>query len=229
MADENLFEPEQDEEGYPPGKWETLWARPEKQKGQYRIDNIPFYVRGISSGDVVAAEYNDNQLQFACLVSPSPNSVFRLYFAEETDMQSTRDAFRGLNCESELSNIPKLVAIEAQGNSAPHPTPPPETPPPNPPHSTSPWPRAGLPLPIPTTKTHRRGPHRKCIASLRSPAKPDSAPRKAVLPAGGRPFQFSSSNLPQAWVGLSFREGRGRMGQPIWLGWPGAGWGNWEG
>ena len=122
MADENLvkigFELEQDEEGYPPDRWETLWAQPEKQEGLYRIDNIPFYARGISSGDVVAAEYNDNQLQFAHLVSPSPNSVFRLYVAEVTDMQCTRDAFRALNCESELSNIPKLVAIEVPGTVA---------------------------------------------------------------------------------------------------------------
>lgn len=112
------FELEQDEEGYPPDKWETLWAQTEEQEGLYRIDNIPFYVRGISSGDVVAAEYSDDQLYFARLVTPSSNSVFRLYVAEVTDMQSTRDAFRALNCESELSRIPKLVAIEIPGSVA---------------------------------------------------------------------------------------------------------------
>lgn len=57
MADENFkkisFELEPDADGYPPDRRESLWAS-EEEIGLYRIDNIPFYAKGISSGDVVA-------------------------------------------------------------------------------------------------------------------------------------------------------------------------------
>jgi hypothetical protein len=118
MADEKYkkisFELEQDPDGYPPDKWENLWGY-ETERGHYCIDNIPFYVKGISSGDVVAAEPQEGQLQFKSVVRPSANSVFRLYVTDVSDVQAARDTFRQLGCESELSNNPKLVAVEIPG------------------------------------------------------------------------------------------------------------------
>ena len=105
------FELQRDEDGYPPDKWESLWAY-ETELGLYCVDNIPFYVRGISSGDVVSAEEDCGQLLFKKLVRPSTNSVFRLYLSDASDMQAARDQFRGLGCETELSNLPRLVAVE---------------------------------------------------------------------------------------------------------------------
>jgi hypothetical protein len=115
MADENFkkisFELEQDADGYPPDRWESLWAS-EEGPGLYRVDNIPFYAKGISSGDVVTALPNDGRLQFERVVRPSGNSVFRLYVSDVSDMQATRDNFRDLGCESELHSNPKFVAVE---------------------------------------------------------------------------------------------------------------------
>ncbi len=115
MADDNYkkisFELEQDADGYPPDKWESLWAY-ETEPGLYSVDNIPFYVKGISSGDVVSAEREGEQLVFKKLVRPSLNSVFRLYLSDASKVQAARDQFRGLGCETELSNLPKLVAVE---------------------------------------------------------------------------------------------------------------------
>jgi hypothetical protein len=119
MEDENYkkisFELEQDENGYPPDRWENLWAY-ETEQGLYSVDNIPFYVKGISSGDVVSAESDGEQLIFKKLVRPSPNSVVRLYVSDAGAVQAARDSFRALGCESELSNLPKLVAVEIPGN-----------------------------------------------------------------------------------------------------------------
>lgn len=119
MADENYkkisFELEQDENGYPPDKWENLWAV-ETEPGLYRVDNIPFYVKGISSGDVVSAEGEGEQLIFKELVHPSQNSVVRLYVSDAGAVQAARDSFRALGCETELSNLPQLVAVEIPGS-----------------------------------------------------------------------------------------------------------------
>ena len=115
MPDEDFkkisFELEQDADGYPPDKWESLWASQE-EPGLYRVGNIPFYVKGISSEDVVTALPNEGQLQFERLVRSSGNSVVRLYVSDLSDMQAARDSFRKLGCESELHSNPKFVAVE---------------------------------------------------------------------------------------------------------------------
>jgi len=118
MADENykkiVFRLEQDEDGYPPDNWESMWAY-ETEPGLYSIDNIPFYVKGISSGDVVEAEQEGPELRFKRLIRPSANSVFRLYFSDVADVQAARERLRQLGCESEQSHIPKLIAVEIPG------------------------------------------------------------------------------------------------------------------
>lgn len=121
MAEEDFvkiaFELQQDADGYPPDKWETLWAVRLEERGLYRVDNIPFYVKGISSEDLVRAEQREGLLQFVGLVKASKNSVFRLYVADVEDVQTARDSFRALGCESEQSHIPKLFALEIPGST----------------------------------------------------------------------------------------------------------------
>ena len=115
MAEENykkiVFALEQDADGYPPDRWESLWGY-EIEDGYYSIDNIPFYAKGVSSGDVVAVVPNEGQLQFERVIRPSGNSVVRLYVSDASDMQATRDSFGELGCESELHSNPKFIAVE---------------------------------------------------------------------------------------------------------------------
>lgn len=109
------FEIQQDEYGYPPDRWESLWAY-EFGPGLYCVDNIPFYVKGISSGDLISAKSDGDQLIFENLVRPSSNSVIRLFVSDAAEVQRARDSFRALGCESELSNLPRLVAVEIPGD-----------------------------------------------------------------------------------------------------------------
>ncbi|HEY1731440.1 MAG TPA: DUF4265 domain-containing protein [Terriglobales bacterium] len=103
-----------DEDGYPPDKWERLWAQ-EMDSGLFSIDNIPFFLKGISPGDIVSANNEEGELRLQKLVTPSTNSVFRLFVSDVDDVASARQSFRELGCESEQSHIPKLVAIEVPG------------------------------------------------------------------------------------------------------------------
>ena len=109
------FPLEPDSDGYPPVGAESLWAY-ECEPGLYSVDNIPFYVKGISSGDIVAADVYDGMLEFQQLVRPSENSVFRLILQNVTDVQKARDSFRQLGCSTELSNIPGLFSLEIPGS-----------------------------------------------------------------------------------------------------------------
>lgn len=53
---------------------ENLWAQP-LSEGRYKIDNIPFEIRGISLGDIVAASERNDYLYFDGLVEKSGNGT----------------------------------------------------------------------------------------------------------------------------------------------------------
>ena len=105
------FELEQDEDGYPPDKWETLWAT-EVEGDIFKLDNIPFYARNVSSEDLVRASLNEEVLEFKELVRSSGNSVFRVYVMEAAEISAARAEFGALGCESELSSSARLFAVE---------------------------------------------------------------------------------------------------------------------
>ncbi len=110
------FELPEEQEGYPPDRVESLWAE-QVDPGDFKIDNIPIYVRGIASGDIVAADPDDEgQLQFKKLLRSSGNSVFRLYVFDEQEVLSLRRTLRDIGYESEQSHVPNLVAVEIPAN-----------------------------------------------------------------------------------------------------------------
>lgn len=53
-----FFKLEPDDDGYPPVSVESLWAQ-ENQDGTCVIDNIPFYTREATLGDVVDVLYDE--------------------------------------------------------------------------------------------------------------------------------------------------------------------------
>jgi hypothetical protein len=96
---------------------ESVWAvvRP---RG-YEIDNIPFYAYGVALGDVVDAKPDiDGALQFKSVSQPSGHSTVRLWFAEggEKDVARVRQELRSLGCSSELTDLPRLVAVDIPPN-----------------------------------------------------------------------------------------------------------------
>ncbi len=90
---------------------ESLWAQPSDDG--YKIDNVPFYVREIALGDVVSVSTeSDGTLRFTALVRPSGHSTVRLWFQDPSDVQAIRNELRTYGCESELSELPRLVAVD---------------------------------------------------------------------------------------------------------------------
>lgn len=90
---------------------ETMWAL--KRDDGYEIDNIPFYVKEIALGDVVAATPDaDGALWYSELIRPSGHSTIRLLFSNVASVGAVRDELRRMGCSSELSDIPRLVAID---------------------------------------------------------------------------------------------------------------------
>lgn len=84
---------------------ETLWAEIiDIQKGLYKIDNIPFYGPDFSCGDIVFAEYDEDEeyITYRNVVEYSGNSTIQIIVLdEEIDVMQLRNEFKSIGCESE--------------------------------------------------------------------------------------------------------------------------------
>jgi hypothetical protein len=89
---------------------ESIWALPEA--GAFRVDNIPFYAKGIAVGDVVSAAERNGAHYFDRVLVPSGHSTIRILFSDDGIIQNTRNDLRSIGCESEISDIPTLIAVD---------------------------------------------------------------------------------------------------------------------
>ena len=100
-----------DEEGWPPADWEMLWAIP-RGGGQFELDNIPFFAKGVASGDLIAVVTQGERLIFDRLLSEGGHSTIRIIMYELSLKDSIREMLRGLGCETEGSHLPSLFAVD---------------------------------------------------------------------------------------------------------------------
>lgn len=87
---------------------ETMWATiVDKDKGLYKLDNIPFYVPLIASADIVFAEFDaqEQMLTYRKTVEYSGNSTVQIVLIDKSkDINQIRDIFKELGCVSEKVN-----------------------------------------------------------------------------------------------------------------------------
>lgn len=113
------FKLTRDEDDYPPADWEWMWAS-RVGNSTFKIDNIPFFAKSISCGDIVAAEQTNTGLIFRELVQPSGHSTVRIIVHRgnrsdeqlRTVVDDVAQALRALGCTTELSHIPSLIAVD---------------------------------------------------------------------------------------------------------------------
>jgi Domain of unknown function (DUF4265) len=106
-----LFHLEKDEDDYPPDDWESLWAQ-EIGGGSYKIDNIPFFVRGISVGDIVSVKKKEEDFVFNVIEEYSSNSVIRVMLFVPTKLDELKLKMSGFGCEFESSHIKGLISFD---------------------------------------------------------------------------------------------------------------------
>ena len=94
-------------DGYPPVSMESIWAE-ETEEGYLKINNIPFYSKEISFGDIVSViQKEENYLLYDKTIIHSKNSTLRIVFFNEN--QKFKDKILAklidLGCESEVFNV----------------------------------------------------------------------------------------------------------------------------
>ena len=84
---------------------ETMWAVViDKEKGLYRLDSIPFYAPNVAVGDIIYAEFDEDQehLAYKHTVKYSGNSTVQVVIMDnKTVTNDVRQIFDDLECKSE--------------------------------------------------------------------------------------------------------------------------------
>lgn len=93
---------------------ESMWVTP-CEKG-YMIDNIPFYAKGVAYKDVMSTKKIDDDLYADKLLSASHHSTVRIWFVNEKLVASARQELKTMGCGSEISDSPRLVAVDIPPN-----------------------------------------------------------------------------------------------------------------
>ena len=102
---------------YPPFEVESVWAVKIVDE-MFRIDNIPFYVRGLALGDVVRAKpTGDGAFQFDSIAKSSGHSTLRVAFFEAEIREGFCREIEALGCQWEGAYEPSLIAIDVPPSS----------------------------------------------------------------------------------------------------------------
>jgi hypothetical protein len=105
-----LFELEQDDDGYPPEKWESLWAIPVSEN-TFKLDNIPFYVPRVSCDDIVTAKKQGEEYLFQGVQEYSENSTIRMIVYDVERIESVRKRLVSFGCDVEKSGTLGFIAL----------------------------------------------------------------------------------------------------------------------
>lgn len=89
---------------------ESAWAVP--IDGYYKLDNILFYAKDYSLGDIVDVENRNGELFVVGLVKESGHSTIRIIFNDLKDVAPTREYLNARGCESEVSDVKILISVD---------------------------------------------------------------------------------------------------------------------
>lgn len=110
------FRMEVDEDGWPPVSVESLWAV-DLGDGTVRLDNTPWFVRGVASDDVIRVDIDEDGLRWAGeTVRVSENCTIRLIVMKDggstAARQSVLDVFHRLGTTGEGIEQFRMVALD---------------------------------------------------------------------------------------------------------------------
>ena len=111
------FALQRDDDGWPPAESEGLWAQP-LGVNRYRIDNTPWFVRGVAADDIVEARPDDNGVLWAhSVVQHGGRLVIRVICRADGpyagDRQAVLDAFSAVGVSGEGTDTPiSIVALD---------------------------------------------------------------------------------------------------------------------
>jgi hypothetical protein len=110
------FRMDVDEDGWPPASVESLWAV-DLGDGTVRLDNTPWFVRGVASGDIIRVDVDEDGLRWAGeTIRASDNCTIRLIVLKDDGSaaarQSVLEIFHRLGTTGEGIERFRMVALD---------------------------------------------------------------------------------------------------------------------
>ncbi|MEL6697842.1 MAG: DUF4265 domain-containing protein [Bacteroidota bacterium] len=87
-----------------------------KKEAYYQLDNILFYAKNFALNDIFEVEEINEELYASNLVKESGHSCIRILFDQVNEVSKTRATLKKMGCDSELSNMENLIAIDIPPN-----------------------------------------------------------------------------------------------------------------
>ena len=89
---------------------ESVWG--ELEGDYYRIKNIPFFAPNIAYNDLVSVEFDDNELFFDDLITPSGHSTLHIIFFDKNEISKVCQQLLFLGCSWEGSHIKEYISVD---------------------------------------------------------------------------------------------------------------------
>ncbi|WP_081053121.1 DUF4265 domain-containing protein [Burkholderia territorii] len=106
-----IFRLKKDEDGYPQMEYESLWGIFSGDLSCV-IDNVPYYVCGVSKGDTIAVEDVDGELFAISVIARGGHSTLRV-FAEDPDTKaSIISDLKSLGAQCSVTRGLSLFAVD---------------------------------------------------------------------------------------------------------------------
>ena len=97
-------------DGYPPFEWERLRTK-RIPDGRFLVCNIPYFVNGVSCGDVIQVDHVDDKYIFSRVLEYCGQSTIRIAPDESCDLVKLQDNLSQLGCVTEYAEAYGMLAV----------------------------------------------------------------------------------------------------------------------
>lgn len=92
---------------------ESVWASiVDEKEGHYKLKNIPFFVTGYSSEDIIYTELEEDRLVVKGLIEESGNSTLQIISFKEENAGRVQQRLEEFGCAWEGSHLPGYFSVD---------------------------------------------------------------------------------------------------------------------
>ncbi|WP_246797610.1 DUF4265 domain-containing protein [Burkholderia perseverans] len=106
-----VFRLKTDADGYPPVGFESLWGRA-LGENSYVIDNVPYYICGVSKGDTVVTEEIDGEVVATGVIAREGHSTLRVFAEDDATRKAIVQSLTQLGAQCSVTDGLSLFAVD---------------------------------------------------------------------------------------------------------------------
>ncbi|MDP9514868.1 DUF4265 domain-containing protein [Pseudomonas protegens] len=101
----------QDDDGYPPVAAESLWGIKQGET-TYIVDNTPYYIYGLSKGDLIDTRQENNELIATVVIQQGGHSTLRVFAENAQDKANIIKTLQQLGAHCSVTHSLSLFSVD---------------------------------------------------------------------------------------------------------------------